>query len=283
MHGKRDCGKVICLRKRSVLYCIVLYCIVPAVILRMWREDFALIYGIIGDIHSNYEALAAVIREFQQEQVEQILCIGDIVGYAAEPVECIDLLSDLKCISVAGNHDYAVAGKFPGEYFHADARAAVLWTVKQLPDGYTDYLKNLPLVKEINDITLVHGSLNHPEIFYYIVSERDARLNLNLLKTSICFYGHTHVPLAVLSDNRNMRVESGPVIDLNTAEKFLINVGSVGQPRDWDLRASCVVYDTKKKIVKIKRIKYDIDRAVEKIYSAGLPRINAMRLTEYIS
>lgn len=225
-----------------------------------------------------------MIHEFQQERVEKILCIGDIVGYAAEPSECIDLLSELKCISVAGNHDYAVAGKFPGGYFHADARAAVLWTIKRLSKGHMDYLKNLPLVDEnVNDITIVHGSLNHPELFYYIITEPDARLNLKILKTSICFYGHTHVPLAVLIDNGTMRVERGPVIDLNTVEKSLINVGSVGQPRDWDLRASCVVYDTEKKIVKIKRIKYDIDSAVEKIYSAGLPGINALRLTEYLS
>lgn len=242
-----------------------------------------MIYGIIGDIHSNYDALIAVTDELKQEHVDKVLCVGDIVGYAAEPIQCIDLLADLKCVSIAGNHDYAVVGKFPVSYFHADARAAALWTAKQLSDGYMDFLQNLPLVEEFDGITLVHGSLNHPELFYYIITEPDARLNLDIVKTPICFYGHTHVPLAILLDNGVMRVERGPVINLTTIERALINVGSVGQPRDWDLRASCAIYDSEKKIVKIMRIKYNINSAVEKIYSAGLPGINALRLTENVS
>ncbi|MCF6157824.1 MAG: metallophosphoesterase [wastewater metagenome] len=242
-----------------------------------------MIYGVIGDIHSNYDALTAVIDELQQENVDKILCVGDIVGYAAEPVACIELLIELNCISVAGNHDYAVVDKFPVGYFHADARAAVFWTREQLSHIHRNYLQKLPLVVELDEITLVHGSLNHPECFYYIVTEPDAQLSLDLLETPICFYGHTHVPLAILLDNGIRYVERGSIIDLNAKEKALINVGSVGQPRDWDLRACCVVYDSEKKIVKTKRVKYNIKHAVEKIYEAGLPGINALRLTESIS
>ncbi|TLD41372.1 MAG: Diadenosine tetraphosphatase [Candidatus Jettenia ecosi] len=242
-----------------------------------------MIYGIIGDIHSNYDALTAVINELRLEQVDKILCVGDIIGYAAEPVKCIDLLRELNCISVAGNHDYAVVGKFPLCYFHADARSAVLWTAKQLSDEHVSFLENLPLIEKLEGITLVHGALNHPEFFDYIITCPDAQLNLDILKTPVCFYGHTHVPLGIFLDKEGtMHIERGNVFDLNGAEKAMINVGSVGQPRDWDLRASCAIYNVEEKIVKIKRVKYNINEAVEKIYSAHLPGINALRLREHI-
>jgi len=237
-----------------------------------------LIYGVIGDVHSNYEALTAVVTELRGEHVDKILCTGDIIGYAAEPVQCIDLVRELNCTVVAGNHDYAAAGKFPAGYFHADARAAILWTAQQLTSGYIDFLKNLPLVEELNGITLVHASLNHPEFFDYITSGADAQLNFDILKTQICFYGHTHVPLAIFLEKGSMHVDRGCVFDVSNADKVLINVGSVGQPRDWDIRASYAIYDAKKKIVQIKRVKYNIHDAVNKIYKAGLPEVNALRL-----
>jgi len=242
-----------------------------------------LIYGIIGDIHSNYDAFTAVVGELRQEQVDRILCVGDIVGYAAEPARCIELVQELNCIVVAGNHDYATVGKFPVEYFHTDARTAVLWTANQLSDGYMHFLKNLPLVQVIDDVTIVHASLSHPEFFDYIVTLIDAQLNLDLLKTTICFYGHTHVPLALYMEKGAIHVDRGNVFDLNKVDKILINVGSVGQPRDWDMRASCAIYDTDKKIVRIKRVKYNINDAVKKVYMAGLPSINAIRLMDSVT
>ncbi len=241
-----------------------------------------MIYGVIGDIHSNYDALTAVVRELQQEHVDKVLCVGDIVGYAAEPKKCIDLVGELHCTAVAGNHDYAVVGKFPMNYFHADARAAVLWTIQQLSDDHMAFLRNLPLTEELDGITLVHGSLNHPEFFDYILSAADAQASFDLLKTPICFYGHTHIPLALFLDKGNIYVDRGNTFDLQNGEKVLINVGSVGQPRDWDLRASYAIYDTEKKTVKIKRVKYNINDAIGKIYLAGLPGINALRLSECV-
>ncbi len=241
-------------------------------------KDLLLIYGVIGDIHSNYEALTAVVRELQEERVDKILCTGDIIGYASEPIRCMDLIRELNCIVVAGNHDYAAVGKFPADYFNADARAAILWTAKQLSSEYRDFLKNLPLVVEVNDITLVHASLNHPEFFDYITTGAEAQLSFDILKTRICFYGHSHVPLAIFLEGGNMRIDKGGIFDLQNVDKALINVGSVGQPRDWDIRASYAIYDAEKKIVQIKRVKYNIHDAVKKIYSAGLPEINALRL-----
>jgi diadenosine tetraphosphatase ApaH/serine/threonine PP2A family protein phosphatase len=238
-----------------------------------------LIYGVIGDIHSNYEALTAVVNELRGEHVDKILCTGDIIGYAAEPIPCIDVIRALNCTVVAGNHDYAAVGKFPASYFHADARTAIIWTAQQLSTEYIDFLKNLPLVEELNDnITLVHASLNHPEFFDYITTGPEAQLNFDILKTQICFYGHTHVPLAIFLERGGIRVDRGGVFDVSNVDKVLINVGSVGQPRDWDIRASYAIYDDKKKVVQIRRVKYNIHGAVNKIYRAGLPVVNALRL-----
>lgn len=237
-----------------------------------------MIYGVIGDVHSNFEALTAVVNELQGERVDRILCTGDIIGYAAEPIQCIDLIRELDCVVVAGNHDYAAVGKFPAGYFHADARNAIIWTAKQLTPGYTEFLKTLPLVVELDDITLVHASLNHPEFFDYITSGVEAQLNFDILKTQICFYGHSHVPLAIFYDKGNIHVDKGGVFDLQNVDRVLVNVGSVGQPRDWDIRASYAIYDTNRKLVQIKRVKYNIRNAVDKIYKAGLPGINALRL-----
>lgn len=241
-----------------------------------------MIYGIIGDIHSNYDALTAVVQRLQEEHVDKILCVGDIVGYAAEPAKCIDLIRELNCIVVAGNHDYATIGKFPMNYFHADARAAILWTIQQLSAEHMEFLENLPLVTELDGITLVHSSLNHPEFFDYILSAADAQRSFDLLKTPICFYGHTHIPLALFLDKGNIYIDRENTFNLSDKEKALINVGSVGQPRDWDLRASCAIYDTEKKIARLHRVKYNINDAVGKIYLAGLPGINALRLTESV-
>lgn len=235
-------------------------------------------YGVIGDIHSNYEALTAVVKDLQEERVDKILCTGDIIGYAAEPIPCMEIIRDLDCTIVAGNHDYAAVGKFPSAYFHNDARAAIIWTTHQLTNEHAEFLKRLPLVEEVNDITIVHASLNHPEFFDYITSGSDAQLNLDILKTRICFYGHSHVPLAIFLAEGTLHVDRGGTFDLRNADKVLINVGSVGQPRDWDIRASYAIYDEKENIVQIKRIKYNIHDAVNKIYKAGLPEVNALRL-----
>jgi diadenosine tetraphosphatase ApaH/serine/threonine PP2A family protein phosphatase len=233
---------------------------------------------VIGDIHSNYDALSAVVQSLQREKVDRVLCVGDIVGYAAEPAPCIDLVHDLNCVFVAGNHDYAAVGKFPADYFHHDARAAIMWTIKNLTQGYLDFLRNMPLIEELDDITIVHGSLNRPEFFDYIRTGADAQMSFDLLKTSMCFFGHTHIPMGIYLENGTVHVDRGTVYYLKNAEKALINVGSVGQSRDWDARACFAIYDSEEKVVQIKRVKYDINSAAEKIYQAGLPASNALRL-----
>src|SRR3989304_4147566 len=180
----------------------------------------------------------AVVGELRQEHVDKILCVGDIVGYAAEPAMCIDLVRELNCTVVAGNHDYAVVEKFPADYFHADARDAIVWTARQLSNGRLEFLKKMPLVEELDDITLVHGSLNRPEFFDYIRTVVDARLSFDLLKTPICFYGHTHIPLAIYLKKGNIHVMLFLLchVELHLVRTSLFS--PVGIIYDWDIRAS---------------------------------------------
>ena len=220
-------------------------------------------YAIFSDIHSNLEALEAVLEALRGEGVGRYFCIGDIVGYAADPKACIKMIRELNCLTVCGNHDWAAVDLIDYSYFNVYARASVDWTKTQLDDSEKEYLKGLPLKYEDEEITLVHGSLEKPEEFDYIFGEADASRTLDLCRTKICFVGHTHSPAKF--------TEGG---------KRLVNVGSVGQPRDNDSRAAYCIYDTDTGTAGIKRVEYDIRKTMNKILDAGLPEVLAYRLLE---
>ncbi len=179
---------------------------------------------------------------------------------------------------VAGNHDYAVGGKLDVEFFNSYAKQAVLWTREAVGEEWIEWLRNLKLVNQYNDkITLVHGSLNFPDMFDYIQTSYDAHLSLEALKTRVCFLGHSHVPISFFS---------GPAVSYSMQqeilmagfEKVLVNVGSVGQPRDENPKASFAIYDDEEDKVNIHRLEYDIELAAKKIIDAGMPEILAERL-----
>lgn len=235
-------------------------------------------YGLYSDIHGNLEALETVIQFFQEQKVDKYLCLGDIVGYGANPKECLQKVIELDSLIVAGNHDYAIAGNIDITYFNPFAQQAVLWTREQLEDEQIKFLGNLGLVHELEDtLTLVHGSLNFPEMFDYIQSIHDALLSLEILNTPVCFYGHSHVPIAFIEKER-VTYCLDTKIKIEENEKVLVNVGSVGQPRDGNPLASCAIYDDEEKVVEIHRLEYDIETAIEKIISAGLPEVLGERL-----
>jgi len=220
-------------------------------------------YGVFSDIHSNLEALEAVLEALKKEKVDRYLCVGDIVGYAANPRECLKIVKDLNCPAVCGNHDRAVTDLLDYSSFNDAARAAVEWTKGNLNDREKDYLRGLPFTYEEGQITMVHGSLDRPEEFEYLLDEEAAVRTIKLCKTKICFVGHTHQPFEYY---RGM--------------KFLVNVGSVGQPRDGDPRAAYCVFDSESDKVRIKRVEYDVRSAMDKIIAAGLPEYLATRLSE---
>lgn len=234
-------------------------------------------YGVLGDIHGNYDALEAVIADTENEKVDKLLNIGDIVGYGAEPSKCIETLRRLNCFSVAGNHDYGTAGKRSLDSFNDDARKSVIWTREHLSNEEIDYLANLPVTLEEHDYILVHGTLHHPELFGYVANYRDAENCFWGMHSRICFLGHTHIPLT-FSCGEVLNYFTERRISLKDADKFIVNVGSVGQPRDRNTKAAYAIYDTEEQIVRIRRLDYDVERAAEKMRLSGLPVMNADRL-----
>jgi len=236
-------------------------------------------YGIFSDVHSNLEALEAVILAFQKEEIDRYLCLGDIVGYGANPKECIQKVRSLTDICCAGNHDWATVNLFALDYLNSEAAFAVLWTKRLLNAQEKSYLEALKLVYKNKDLVLVHGTLDNPQEFNYLTNVYIAEETFRLMETNICFIGHTHIPSIfnkVGNDHVYCFKESN--IRLEEKSKYIINVGSVGQPRDGNPKAAFCVYDTKTKEVQIKRTGYDIKTARKKILNEEMPEFLGDRL-----
>lgn len=239
--------------------------------------------GILGDVHSNLEALEAVIAAVRAAEVDHWVQVGDIVGYGAQPRECIRIIRELDCTVCLGNHDAAVVGLLSTEYFNPYARQAVEWTRGQLDTEELDFLRQLPLVVERESYTVVHGTLHLPDQFGYVMSVVEARDSMRQQNTPVCFVGHSHVPAIYTQasdDPDSIQVVFSPEVTAKTRNcaKVLMNVGSVGQPRDEDPRAAYAIYDTETGDASIQRVSYDIAATQRKIMNAGLPEVLANRL-----
>lgn len=236
-------------------------------------------YGIFSDIHSNLEAFEQVLKTFQLESIDKYLCIGDVVGYATNPKECIEKVKMLTMVTVAGNHDWASVDLFSVNYFNPVAREAIFWTKRNLDDQDRYFLSSLKLVYKNEDLTLVHGTLNEPQDFNYMTNSYTAFETFRLLETDICFIGHTHVSGVFVQDkDGHIDYKEVNYIDIKPEFKYIINVGSAGQPRDGNPKACYCIYDTDKKEAQLKRASYDIQATREKIIAAGLPRFLGDRL-----
>ncbi len=238
-------------------------------------------YAILGDIHGNYDALLAVKDQLDREDVDEILCVGDIVGYGAQPRECIALVRELCSLTIAGNHDYASVGKLGAEYFNDYARAAIEWTSEHLSEEDCRYLSELELVDERDGFSIVHSSYYQPQQFGYVFSPIHAFVSFQYQEAQLGFYGHTHLPRAFfnhLSREPLVGREEMGAFSVDADVKALVNVGSVGQPRDHDTRAAFVVYDTEEKLVSLRSVEYNFTAASDKIRAAGLPDFLADRL-----
>lgn len=234
-------------------------------------------YAILSDIHANLHALDAVLEDVRQVGVESYICLGDIVGYGPFPEECVDRVRDLGCLTVAGNHDYAVLGKISTEHFNALAKATTEWTRESLSRESLDFLESVPLVHELDNLSIVHGSYYSPELFDYVQTSYDAFLSLTKMPGQICFIGHSHIPVTFLQ-NPYVTYSLEREIDVPPQAKVLVNVGSVGQPRDQNPRASYAVYDDEARKICLRRVSYDIDGAVVAICDRGLPSVLGERL-----
>ncbi len=237
--------------------------------------------AVLGDIHGNLEALSSVVDAARKEGVDEWVQVGDIVGYGPEPSACIDVVRDLGCTVCLGNHDAAVLGMLDTAYFNSYARAAIEWTRTRIRPADYDYLRSLQLVVQKQEYTVVHGTLHMPDLFGYVVSQVEAFDSLKLQTTPLCFVGHSHVPaIYVQRGPREIDWINQSEIDyqLPAGQKALVNVGSVGQPRDEDPRAAYAICDTKRGSIAIRRVHYDIASVQKKIRDAGLPDMLAHRL-----
>ncbi len=235
-------------------------------------------YAILGDIHANLEALTAVLADAEGQGVMQYVCVGDIVGYNASPVECLERVRELKCAVVCGNHDhYCSHAEESLDDFHPLAARVVDWTRGQLSSEQAKYLRELKMSRMVGGFTIVHSTLDMPEKWGYVLDTLEADAHFNYQTTSVCFYGHTHIPVVYEKEGRVTRYISDRVrIGLGT--RYFINGGSVGQPRDGDPRAAYLIYNATRKEIEFRRVPYDVATAQKKIRAARLPERLAIRL-----
>ena len=232
-------------------------------------------YGIVSDIHSNLEALSAVLEVFGT--VDMFLCPGDIVGYGPNPNECCSILRDLKPISVLGNHDAACVGRQSIEWFNPHAQAAILWTRERLAESHADYILGFPDIHSDERILMTHGSLRNPLDFEYIMSHWEAGESFpEMGDHPICFIGHTHIAEVYVQKADNLDADQislydGGKITVLPGYKYIVNCGSVGQPRDGNPLASYGIYDSDEGMIEVRRVEYDLAVTQNKMQEAGLP------------
>ncbi len=237
-------------------------------------------YALLGDIHGNTEALKVVLDSIRVQNIDKIVCLGDVVGYGAEPVACLEMIRALKCDVIAGNHDWAAVGKLNIDCFNAYAKAAAIWTRDQLSEEQKNWLANLPLTITYEHFAVAHGTFHQPEAFNYIQTVFDAQQSFEALKklgARLGFLGHSHVPVGFF-DTDPITYTLDPDIPIDEELAMIVNAGSVGQPRDENNKSSFAIYDTEAAQVTINRLDYDIDAAANKIRGVGLPEILAARL-----
>jgi diadenosine tetraphosphatase ApaH/serine/threonine PP2A family protein phosphatase len=238
--------------------------------------------AIISDIHSNLEALTAVLADIRELGVGSIFCLGDIVGYASGPRACLKAVRDLGCPTILGNHDEAVGfDSIPLTDLNDTAAAGVLFARERLNPAEKAFLTELPRELIVDGVQLTHASLAPLPPWQYILSEEDAFFHFRRQSCQLGFCGHTHRPMVWIRDavGRVFGKAGKDVVALPAGGKVLVNVGAVGQPRDGDMRACYVLYRPHEKTVTFRRIGYDIHRTKRKVLRAGLPRFTAQRLS----
>lgn len=237
-------------------------------------------YGIISDIHSNLEALNAALGFYKEEKIDRYLCLGDIVSYGPDPSRCIQIVRELKADIVAGNHEWGVCAKSKLNSFTDLAQEALIWTKKALKEQELDFLGGLPLVYEEENFILVHASPNSPADFYYLNNMDEADTGFTALKKQVCFVGHTHWPGVFVERDKEIFYKPLKLLELEDNKRYIINAGSIGQPRDRDYRACAVIYDSDVKTIELRRVEYDFRPTQEKILKSGLPESLARRLAD---
>jgi diadenosine tetraphosphatase ApaH/serine/threonine PP2A family protein phosphatase len=226
-------------------------------------------FAIIADVHANLEAFQAVLGDAKEQRCTHYDFLGGFVGYCADPKACIDIVRAMNAPCVKGNHDEYCATDLPLDGMNANATKAVRWTRKQLAADDREWLRNLPFVRKVEDFTIVHATLDRPELWQYVFDRLAAVASLAHQDTQVCFFGHTHVPMAFVRDKvihggtyTKFKVEPG--------KTYFVNPGAAGQPRDNNPKAAYAIYDRDERTIELRRCVYDIATTQKKIRESGM-------------
>lgn len=235
---------------------------------------------VISDIHANLTALQAVLKE--AGDTDATWCLGDLVGYGPDPNDCVDVIRSIPNLTcLIGNHDAAAIGTIDTLFFNREARLSAQWVKSQLSEENISFLKSLPEKSIVEGVTLVHGSPRNP-VWEYLLDLHTAEINFSFFDTQLCLVGHTHVPMMFyfdhLSDIKSERIVENETVHIK--DRMILNPGSVGQPRDRDVRASFAIFDPAQRTWEIHRIEYDIQAVQSRIINSKLPSRHAQRLAE---
>ncbi|MGA2029532.1 MAG: metallophosphoesterase family protein [Verrucomicrobiota bacterium] len=234
-------------------------------------------FAIIADIHANLDAFQVVLDDAKQQNVTHYACLGDVVGYNANPKECLQIVREMNIPCVKGNHDEYCSTDNQLEGFNPAAADAVQWTREQLSGEERQWLRDLKYTKAVAGFTLVHATLDAPQRWGYVFDKLAAAASFPYQTTPVCFFGHTHVPVAFMRDTI-VRGGTYSKFKVDPTKKYFVNVGAVGQPRDNNPKAAYVIYDLDASTIELRRLDYDIPAAQKKIRDAGLPERLAERL-----
>ena len=238
-------------------------------------------YFIFSDIHGNLEALAGVLQQINDFLPDKIICLGDVVGYGPNPNECIQQVSQKADLTIMGNHDHAVLGLTEITYFNQYAKTAILWTKQVVTEENLAILRSYPFRESMGNILFVHSTPLHPERWDYIFNLLEGRYYLQHLQEQVCFIGHSHQPLFFEQDEKgHVAYDRKPEFSLTVRNgcKYIVNVGSVGQPRDGKPEAAFATYDTEYQRIEVKRLAYDFNETQKKMIDANLPMFLIDRL-----
>jgi predicted phosphodiesterase len=236
--------------------------------------------GIFSDTHANLEALTAVVKAYEKERIDRYVCLGDTVGYGGSPNECCNIVREIAAFTILGNHDAAVAGRMDYSYYYDAARQALDLHAEVLTPPNMDWLRSLPYSRHENELYFCHGSPVNLEEFEYIFAPEQAALCLPMWDElgDVTFIGHSHLCKSFALTRHEVYEVVATKFSIRPGHRYIVSVGSVGQPRDYDNRASYTIYDTDEKTFEFKRINYDIEAAANKIYAAELERNFGNRL-----
>ena len=236
-------------------------------------------YAVISDVHANAEALRSVLRDIRKRRIENIFFLGDAVGYGPEPNESVELLQSECTVMIAGNHDWGVVGFTETKSFNEYARIALTWTRAVLREDNLKILRGVPLTVEMRqlDLTVVHASPHEPELWHYLLTLQDAEINFRYMQTGKCFVGHSHKPCIIemeVSGDVHMNKRQ---MHKREGSRYIINAGSIGQPRDGDPRACYAIVDDE--MIELVKVGYDIRVTQKRMADAGLPGVLIERLS----